>query len=470
MLSHRGVYEVLFSSNVFIFRFLLLFMLVYVLAQDRYRNGILLVGSLIFYGIGEPHFVWIMISSVVVNYFLSQMLYHKKNKFLFVITILLNISILGWFKYLNFGIDNLNALLLKIGLWITPLEIVLPIGISFYTFQIISFQADCYRGRLKHHVSFVDFATYICMFPQLVAGPIVLFDEVESQLKEKKITIEEIEDGFKWFTFGLGLKILLANSIYTLWNTILSAGTVGLGASTAWLGAFAYTFQIYFDFWGYSLMALGLGKMLGFTIPVNFNHPYMSSSLSEFWRRWHITLGRWFREYVYIPLGGNRKGKLRNILNLFVVWALTGLWHGASWNFVIWGIFFFVFLSIEKLFLGKFLERFQVLGHLYVIFLIPISWIIFALQDFSNLCHYLGSMFGQTNGKILIGISQFQGYLHTYWWLFFLCIFFATPVPFHFFTRHQKKPWMIAVLVGIFFLSVYEIMKGSNNPFLYFNF
>lgn len=458
----------LFSSNVFIFRFLILFMLIYVLAQERYRNGILLTGSLIFYGIGEPHFIWIMFTSVVINYFLSQKIYQKKCKLLFVVTILLNILLLGWFKYLNFGIDNLNALLGKE--WITPLEIALPIGISFYTFQIISFQVDCYKGKLKRQVSFTEFATYICMFPQLVAGPILLFDEVDLQLKEKEITIEKLEDGFKWFTFGLGLKVLLANSIYTLWNAILSAGTVGLGASVAWLGAIAYTFHIYFDFWGYSLMALGLGKMLGFTIPVNFNHPYMSKSLSEFWRRWHITLGRWFREYVYIPLGGNRKGTLRNILNLFVVWALTGLWHGASWNFVIWGIFFFVFLSVEKLFLGKFLENFKPLGHLYVMFLIPISWIIFALPNFSNLCRYLGSMFGQTNGKILIGINQFQEYLHTYWWLLFLCILFATPLPLDFFTKHREKPWTIAALVGIFFFSVYEIMKGSNNPFLYFNF
>lgn len=458
----------LFSSNVFIFRFLILFMLIYILAQDRYRNGILLAGSLIFYGIGEPTFVWIMIASVVVNYFLSQKLYRQKNKFLFILTILLNISILGWFKYLDFGIENLNALLGRE--WLSPLQIALPIGISFYTFQIISFQVDCYKGKINQRISFLEFATYICMFPQLVAGPIVLFHEVEPQLKKKVIRIENLEDGFKWFTFGLGLKILLANSIYTLWNTILSAGTVGLGVSVAWLGAIAYTFHIYFDFWGYSLMALGLGKMLGFTIPINFNHPYISSSLSEFWRRWHITLGRWFREYVYIPLGGNRKGKLRNILNLFIVWALTGLWHGASWNFVFWGIFFFVFLSVEKLFLGKFLERFKFLGHLYVIFLIPISWVIFALSDFSNLCRYLGSMFGQTTGKIFIGNSQFSEYLHTYWWLLLLCIFFATPAPLKFFTRHRKKNWMILILVGIFFLSVYEIMKGSTNPFLYFNF
>lgn len=443
-------------------------MFIYILAQDRYRNGILLAGSLIFYGIGEPSFVRIMIVSVVANYFLSRKLYQQKNKDLFILTILLNISILVWFKYLDFGIGNLNALLGR--KWIAPLQIALPIGISFYTFQIISFQVDCYKGKIDRNVSFLEFATYICMFPQLVAGPIVLFHEVEPQLKKKVITIENLEDGFKWFTFGLGLKVLLANSIYTLWNTILSAGTVGLGASVAWLGAIAYTFHIYFDFWGYSLMALGLGKMLGFTIPINFNHPYMSRSLSEFWRRWHITLGRWFREYVYIPLGGNRKGKLRNILNLFIVWALTGLWHGASWNFVLWGIFFFVFLSLEKLFLGKFLERFKWLGHLYVIFLIPISWIIFALSDFSNLCRYLNSMFGHTTGKIFIGNSQFSEYLHTYWWLLLLCILFSTPASLNFFTKHRKKNWMIPFLVGIFFLSVYEIMKGSNNPFLYFNF
>lgn len=458
----------LFSSNAFIFRFLLLFMIIYFIAQSKYRNGILLAGSLIFYGIGEPKFVWIMLASVMLNYVLSKRIYQYKGKGLLIVTILLNVAVLGWFKYLDFGIENINAILGKS--WLTPLEIALPIGISFYTFQILSYQVDCYKGKIKRQVTFIEFATYICMFPQLVAGPIVLFEEVEANLQEREVTVEKIEDGLKWFTFGLGLKVLLANSIYTLWNTILSAGTIGLGASVAWLGAIAYTSQIYFDFWGYSLMALGLGKMLGFTLPENFKQPYISKSIAEFWRRWHITLGRWFREYVYIPLGGNRKGKIRTIVNLFVVWALTGLWHGASWNFVIWGISFFVFIAIEKLFLGKWLERSKVIGHLYVIFLIPISWVVFAISDFTTLKQYLGSMFGHTSGKVLMGMSQFQNYVHTYWWLLLICIIFATPLPYNLFRKQRQKPWMIAILVGIFFLSVYEILKGSSNPFLYFNF
>lgn len=458
----------LFSSNAFIFRFLLLFMIIYFIAQSKYRNGILLAGSLIFYGIGEPKFVWIMLASVMLNYVLSKRIYQYKGKGLLIVTILLNVAVLGWFKYLDFGIENINAILGKS--WLTPLEIALPIGISFYTFQILSYQVDCYKGKIKRQVTFIEFATYICMFPQLVAGPIVLFEEVEANLQEREVTVEKIEDGLKWFTFGLGLKVLLANSIYTLWNTILSAGTIGLGVSVAWLGAIAYTFQIYFDFWGYSLMALGLGKMLGFTLPENFKQPYISKSIAEFWRRWHITLGRWFREYVYIPLGGNRKGKIRTIVNLFVVWALTGLWHGASWNFVIWGISFFVFIAIEKLFLGKWLERSKVIGHLYVIFLIPISWVVFAISDFTTLKQYLGSMFGHTSGKVLMGMSQFQNYVHTYWWLILICIIFATPLPYNLFRKQRQKPWMIAILVGIFFLSVYEILKGSSNPFLYFNF
>lgn len=458
----------LFSSNAFIFRFLLLFMIIYFIAQSKYRNGILLVGSLIFYGIGEPKFVWIMLASVMINYVLSKRIYQYKGKGLLIVTILLNVAVLGWFKYLDFGIENINAILGK--RWLTPLEIALPIGISFYTFQILSYQVDCYKGKIKRQVTFIEFATYICMFPQLVAGPIVLFEEVEANLQEREVTVDKIEDGLKWFTFGLGLKVLLANSIYTLWNTILSAGTIGLGASVAWLGAIAYTFQIYFDFWGYSLMALGLGKMLGFTLPENFKQPYISKSIAEFWRRWHITLGRWFREYVYIPLGGNRKGKIRTIVNLFVVWALTGLWHGASWNFVIWGISFFVFIVIEKLFLGKWLERSKVIGHLYVIFLIPISWVVFAISDFTTLKQYLGSMFGHTSGTVLMGMSQFQNYVHTYWWLILICVIFATPLPYNLFRKQRQKPWMIAILVGIFFLSVYEILKGSSNPFLYFNF
>lgn len=458
----------LFSSNAFIFRFLLIFMIIYFIAQSKYRNGILLVGSLIFYGIGEPKFVWIMLASVMFNYVLSKRIYQYRGKGLLILTILLNVAVLGWFKYLDFGIENINAILGK--KWITPLEIALPIGISFYTFQILSYQVDCYKGKIKRQVTFIEFATYICMFPQLVAGPIVLFDEVEANLQKREVTVEKIEDGLKWFTFGLGLKVLLANSIYTLWNTILSAGTIGLGASVAWLGAIAYTFQIYFDFWGYSLMALGLGKMLGFTLPENFKQPYISKSIAEFWRRWHITLGRWFREYVYIPLGGNRKGKIRTIINLFVVWALTGLWHGASWNFVIWGISFFVFIAIEKLFLGKWLENSKVLGHVYVIFLIPISWVVFAISDFTTLKQYLCSMFGHTSGKVLMGISQFKNYMYTYWWLLLICVIFATPLPYNLFRRKRQKPWMIAILIGIFFMSAYEILKGSSNPFLYFNF
>lgn len=350
------------------------------------------------------------------------------------------------------------------------LSLALPLGISFYTFQMVSFQIDCYRGKIEKDISLVELGTYICMFPQLVAGPIVKYEEVEKELKTRSISLKNIEDGFKWFTLGLAFKVLLANQIGTLWNTIQTAGTVGLSAQVAWLGSFAYSFQIYFDFWGYSLMALGLGEMLGFQIPINFHNPYISKSMSEFWRRWHITLGRWFKEYVYIPLGGNRKGKQRTIINLFIVWALTGLWHGASWNFVIWGLTFFLLISLEKTFLGKFLEKSRFLGHLYIVLGIPVTWVIFAITNLKQLLQYLSCMFGLQTGPVLVGQEQFMRYIKSYGVLFVCCIFFSTPIPMRLYRKFKDRYFMMLILVAAFFFSVYEILKGDSNPFLYFRF
>lgn len=458
----------LFSSNVFIFRFLFLFMIVYLLVKPKDRNLVLLFGSLIFYGIGEPHFVWILVASIITNYLLAVKILEKKSKVFLIISVILNFGILGLFKYWDFGIENINAIA---GKEILPLlYLALPLGISFYTFQIVSFQVDCYRGKIKSDISLLNLATYICMFPQLVAGPIVKYEEVEKELESRTISIENLEDGFQWFSIGMALKVLLANPIGTLWNSVQTAGTIGLSASVAWLGAFAYSFQIYFDFWGYSLMALGLGKMLGFQIPINFNDPYISKSMSEFWRRWHITLGRWFKEYVYIPLGGNRKGQIRTAFNVFVVWALTGLWHGASWNFVIWGITFFVLISLEKTFFGELLERYPIVGHIYVITILPITWVVFGITNLEQLMQYIGSMFGMHTGAILTGTEQFFRYLKTYGVLFVVCILFATPIPMKLYKKFQGRLFMCLILIAVFFFSVYELMKGSSNPFLYFRF
>ena len=457
-----------FSSNSFIFRFLIIFMVIYLSVPKKYRNVILLLGSLIFYGIGEPYFIWILAGSVVVNYGLSRQIIQKRSKKTLIATLVLDFGILFLFKYWDFGVENINRLLKNDALPL--LHLALPLGISFYTFQMVSFQIDCYKGKIPKKISFVEFATYICMFPQLVAGPIVKYEEIEGALKDRECTLKGIEQGFQIFTIGLALKVLLANSIGTLWSTIQTAGTIGLSAKVAWLGAVAYSFQIYFDFWGYSVMAIGLGKMIGFSLPMNFRNPYISKSVSEFWRRWHITLGRWFKEYVYIPLGGNRKGTPRTVLNLFVVWALTGLWHGASWNFVIWGLTFFVLIALEKIFLGKILEKHGWLGHIYVILVLPITWVVFGITNLKMLVQYLSCMFGMPGANILVGSEQFARYIGTYGVLLLFCILFSTPIPMRIYKRFSEKFFMKMVLVAVFCWSVYELMQGSNNPFLYFRF
>ncbi len=331
----------LFSSVGFLFRFLPIFMIIY-LVFPKYRNIVLLVGSLIFYGVGEPYFVLLLLLSVLVNYGISRYMFweprspqsHRKKKAesrqkrALALAVTIDLGVLFVFKYWDFAAGSINA---AVGKGLLPLlALALPLGISFYTFQMISYQVDCYRGTIEKRVGLLSFATYVCMFPQLIAGPIVRYGEVAERMMSRRVRIRDLENGLKLFTLGLGLKVLLANQVGTLWNLIMTAGAGRLHPLVAWLGAFAYSFQIYFDFWGYSVMAMGLGKMLGFSIPRNFDHPYISRSLSEFWRRWHMTLGSWFKEYVYIPLGGSRKGAWRTICNLFVVWALTGLWRGLE--------------------------------------------------------------------------------------------------------------------------------------------
>lgn len=380
----------------------------------------------------------------------------------------LDLGVLFVFKYWDFAAGSINA---AVGKGILPLfSLALPLGISFYTFQMISYQIDCCRGTIEKRAGFLSFATYVCMFPQLIAGPIVRYGEVADRLASRRVRIRDLENGLKLFTLGLGLKVLLANQIGTLWNLIMTAGAGRLHPLVAWLGAFAYSFQIYFDFWGYSVMAMGLGKMLGFSIPRNFDHPYISRSLSEFWRRWHMTLGSWFKEYVYIPLGGSRKGAGRTVCNLFVVWALTGLWHGAAWNFVLWGIVFFLMLSLEKRTFGKRLEQSIVLGHIYTVLLIPVTWVIFAITDMGQLAGYLGNLVGYHSEGILVGVTQLLRYLKEYGVLLIACVIFATPLPAKLYWKWKDRWFAVLILLGVFWWSVREIVMGSNNPFLYFRF
>lgn len=485
----------LFSSIEFLFRFLPVFMLIYLLVPEKYRNIVLLSGSLIFYGVGEPYYVLLLIFSIIVNYIAGMLIlsqnrkirksrkkrkneknasgskhtdYKKYAKCILTLALIINFGFLFIFKYWDFVAENINKMFA--GDTIPILSLGLPLGISFYTFQIASFLLDCYRGKIKGNTSLVEFASYVSMFPQLVAGPIVKYEEVEGELKWRRITYKDIEEGLKLFSIGLGFKVLLANRIGTLWTTIMSAGAGNLSAPAAWMGAFAYSFQIYFDFWGYSLMAKGLGEMLGFKIPDNFDNPYAAKSLSGFWRKWHITLGRWFKEYLYIPLGGNRKGLFRTVINLLVVWTLTGIWHGANFNFALWGLTFFLLLSAEKSGIGKWMEQRKVLGHIYVILLIPVTWVIFAISDIRQLVLYLQNMVGIHISDVIVGSEQVTRYLKEYGLLFIICVLFSIPYTMKLYHQYKCKWYGVLVVVVIFWFSVYEIMIGNNNPFLYFRF
>ena len=360
----------LFSSFEFLFRFLPVFLVIYYLTPKKFRNVTLLGGSIVFYTIGEAGYITILLACVLVNYTLTRLMYRKstdgrgiRQKRLLLLALGYDLGVLFFFKY-------------------SGLASGLPLGISFYTFQIMAYVIDVYRGRIPAEQSLLRLGTYLTMFPQLISGPITNYADVRVALgRERTIKAHQLEEGMKLLIIGLAAKVVIADRIGTLWNSIRMIGFDSISTKLAWMGAFAYSLQLYFDFAGYSMMARGIGKMLGFELPVNFRYPYISKSVTEFWRRWHITLGRWFREYVYIPLGGNRKGKVRTFFNLFVVWSLTALWHGANYNFMIWGGILLCCLLAEKLFLLRLLDKSRVIGHLYVLFVVPLSWVAFAVTD-----------------------------------------------------------------------------------------
>lgn len=472
-----------FSSMEFLFRFIPVFFLLYFATRPQYRNVTLLIGSLVFYAYGEPMYILLMVLSIFVNHFVSQRIYQchleqertgqdlqKRRKLWLAGAMVYNFGMLFVFKYLNFFIGICNQLLGEER--IPEVSLTLPLGISFYTFQMASFVIDVYRREYVVQKSIINFATYVSMFPQLIAGPIVNYREVQAQLVKRDVEFRGIEWGVTIFVMGLSYKVLLANKIASLWNDVQTVGVYGINTPTAWLGSWGYSMQIFFDFFGYSLMAIGLGRIMGFNFPVNFNNPYCAKSATEFWRKWHITLGRWFREYVYIPLGGNRKGAARMVGNLFVVWALTGLWHGANWNFIIWGLFFFVILMVEKFFLLSHLQKSRFLGHLYMLILIPISWTIFNITDLPALGTYLCRMFGipLAGSVVTHGMEQFLELLLTYGWLLAVCVVGCTPLPLRWVKKYYRTWPCKLVLLVLFWLSVYQIAKGSNNPFLYFRF
>ena len=457
-----------FSSILFLFRFFPIAMLVYYIAPRRYKNLVLLVESLVFYSWGEVRYFPIMIASILVDFIASNGIErHRQSKgacraFL-TLSVVFNLGMLGFFKYTNFLLLNLGALT---GLSFPALSLTLPLGISFYTFQTMSYTIDVYRGKVPAERNIVDFGAFVVLFPQLIAGPIVRYTDVNRELKSRVITLDGVQEGIDIFIRGLGRKVLIANNIGALWTEVSAMNFEVISTPLAWLGILAYTFQIYFDFSGYSQMAIGLGRMLGFRFPQNFDDPYIAKSVTEFWRRWHMTLGSWFREYLYIPLGGNRCSFPRQVFNLFVVWAAPGLWHGASWNFVLWGLYFFVFLVLEKAFLRPRLEKTRVLGHLYLLFLVVVSWAIFAITDFAALGRFLAAMFSFRPG------TEWLYYLRNYGVTFLLAGFLSTPLLARWEARWGERGRMAKNLVlGVVLIaSIAYLEDATYNPFLYFRF
>ena len=377
----------------------------YYITPRRFRNLTLFIVDLVFYAWGEPWLVILMLFSILLNYTSGILIGINREKkglarFIFILSVILNLGLLGFFKYAGFIGETLNMVMPFLNIPI--LEIALPIGISFYTFQTMSYTIDVYKNTVKVQKNIITFGTYVSLFPQLIAGPIVRYEDVAEQLMHRKETLQGFTDGVKLFLIGLSKKVLLANEMGNLWDAVRESGTQS-GALGSWVGIIAYTFQIYFDFCGYSEMAMGLGKMFGFDFLKNFDYPYISKNITEFWRRWHISLGTWFREYVYIPLGGNRKGLYRQIINIAVVWFLTGLWHGASWNFILWGLYFGVLLMIEKLFMLKVLKKAPaIISHIYSIIIILFGWVLFYFENLNEMGIFLARMFG-SDGFMMSG-------------------------------------------------------------------
>ena len=412
--------------------------------------------------------------SIVVNYTFGRLIgeIRAQRKPLLILGLIYNFGLLVFFKYTNFFIENINALLTATHVQIPTISVVMPLGISFYTFQVVSYLVDVYRGEQRPVKNIINLGVYIAMFPQVTSGPIGLYSELEPTLLRRHCSVLNLESGLKTFIIGMGAKMLLANPMGTLWAGMSRYGYETLSCPYAWLGAFGYSFQLYFDFAGYSLMAMGLGQMLGLYVPRNFDHPYISGSMAEFWRRWHMTLGRWFKKYLYFPLGGSRCSFAKTIRNTFVVWAFTGLWHGASWNFVLWGLIFFVLLTIERLGLGKLLAKTKVLKHIYVIFLIPLTWVVFALPNMQDIATYFSRLFPffADNTASFVNTKDVIRALHDYWYLLIACVVFCLPFPSRWYEKHKNSKLVILGLVLIYLMSVYKMQTQTSNPFLYYQF
>ena len=458
----------IFSSITFIYYFLPLLLLVYFIFPSKYKNLVLLIFSLIFYFLGEPKYIIVLILSCIINYIISKQIEKNKHpKLYLILSLIYNIGNLLIFKYTDFFISNINNIL---NINIPYLYIIMPIGISFYTFQIIAYIVDVYNKKHKSSKNLLNFMTYVCLFPQLVAGPIVRYSTIESELENRTHNFDKFANGIKRFIIGLAKKVLLANVLGEFSKSLITETII-----SSWLKPIAYTLQIYFDFSGYSDMAIGLGFMFGFQFLENFNYPLIASSITDFWRRWHISLSSWFKDYVYIPLGGNRVNKLKWLRNLFIVWFLTGFWHGANWNFIIWGLYFGIILTIEKLFIGKYLEKTKIFKHIYSLIIIIISFLIFNSNSINEILISLKNMFNLNNLEFTNQETIY--YLKNYLILLIISIISSTPLLKNTIKKINNTKYKIIIdiiepitYLTLLVLSTAFLIDESFNPFLYFRF
>lgn len=467
-----------FSSMIFLWLFLPIVLVLYFISNNKFKNIILLISSLIFYAWGEPKYIILMIISVLINYVYGILIdkYRKYDKKILFLAIITNLGLLGYFKYFNFFSSNINKVFGREMLELK--EIILPIGISFYTFQILSYVIDLYRKEIKVQKNILNLALYVSFFPQLIAGPIVKYKDVEEEINERSVNLELFASGVRKFVYGLGKKVILSNTLALITDTIYLNDISSLNTPVVWLAALTYTLQIYFDFSGYSDMAIGLGRMFGFHFPENFNLPYISESITEFWRRWHISLSTWFKQYLYIPLGGNRKGKLRTYINLFIVFFATGLWHGASFNFIAWGLYYGIFLIIERIFLKKILDKnkFKLINNLYVMLIVIIGWVLFRANGLRHALEIIKLMFSFDFSKTYILLPTFIN-LKTIG-IIVISILLCGPTQ-KMFNKLKNKEKIkkvyenrleFIVIIFILTFSIFELVASSYNPFIYFRF
>lgn len=461
-----------FASITFLYYFLPVFLILYFVVPKKYKNLVLLLFSLIFYFYGEPKYILLMLIEVLFAYFMTLSLEKNKSKSLLIVVVSFHLLLLCIFKYFNFIISNINSIFSSN---ISLLNIVLPIGISFYTFQIISYEVDVYRGKVKASKNLIEFMTYVFLFPQLIAGPIVRYESVNKELKSRRVTFDDFSSGVNRFVIGLFKKVVIANNIGELCNILV--GSTEVSVLLYWVLGIGYMLQIYFDFSGYSDIAIGIGKMIGFKFPENFDYPYIADSVTNFWRRWHMTLSSWFKDYVYIPLGGNRVSILKHIRNIFIVWMLTGLWHGASWNFIIWGLYFGVILIIEKYFLNKVLEKLpKVIRIIYTSFVVMISFIIFSSNNLDSAFTIIKGLF---SFKSLVLSNNFiLYYVKSYGFILIMGIIFSTPLIKNIIEKLRSKKILnniiniieVIVILLILLIVTSMLIDSSYNPFLYFRF